>query len=160
MPISLPPVVSNPRGSKSAAAVMKAVPETSGVGEIGVALGEELLELVRLEEVADGLVAAEPAAAALPPLVADLLAARHRRSGQQKQQQCRPSRPRHRCLGWSLSSQTNQLNTVWRGEPRIRWNRGARKKTVVEDERRLETVATVVDAEGDGELSLRHPVTD
>jgi len=58
------------------------IPEAGGVGEIGVALGEELLELVRLEEVADGLVAAEPAAAALPPLVADLLAARHHRRRQ------------------------------------------------------------------------------
>lgn len=50
------------------------VPEVGGVGLSIVAVGEELLELVRLEVVADGLVAAEPAAAALPPLVAHLLA--------------------------------------------------------------------------------------
>lgn len=49
------------------------VPEPGGVGERAVvAVGEELLELVRLEVVGDGVVAAEPAPAALPPLVARL----------------------------------------------------------------------------------------
>jgi hypothetical protein len=83
------------------------VPEAGGVGLGIVAVGEELLELVRPEVVADGLVAAEPAAAALPPLVAHLLAGlllpprrrRRRRYGKQKQKQCRPSGHRGcRCL--------------------------------------------------------------
>lgn len=49
------------------------VPEANGVGDGGVALAEEVLELVNLEEVGDCLVAAIDAALALPPLVAHLL---------------------------------------------------------------------------------------
>ena len=49
------------------------VPEPNGVRDGGVALGEEVLELVDLEEVGDGVVAAVLAPRALPPLVADLL---------------------------------------------------------------------------------------
>lgn len=49
------------------------VPEPDGVRDGGVALGEEVLELVHLEEVGDGVVAAVLAPRALPPLVTDLL---------------------------------------------------------------------------------------
>lgn len=48
------------------------VPESDGVGDRGVALGEEVLELVDLEQIRDRLVAAEDAVLALPPLVARL----------------------------------------------------------------------------------------
>jgi hypothetical protein len=50
------------------------VPEADGLGDGGVALGEEVLELVHLEEVGDGVVAAVLAVGALPALVAHLLA--------------------------------------------------------------------------------------
>jgi hypothetical protein len=49
------------------------VPEADGLGDGGVALGEEVLELVDLEEVGDGVVAAVLTVGALPALVAHLL---------------------------------------------------------------------------------------
>ena len=122
------------------------VPEAGGVGLGIVAVGEELLELVRLEVVADGLVAAEPAAAALPPLVAHLLAGLllppRRRRGKQKQQQCRPSG--HRRLAAAGPSCLPNEATHWllkakRGgaePPMIRWGRkrvGSSGMLVAED---------------------------
>ena len=48
------------------------VPEPNSMRNGGVALGEEVLELVDLEEIGDGLVAAVHAVLALPSLVAGL----------------------------------------------------------------------------------------
>jgi hypothetical protein len=75
------------------------------VGEIKiVAIWEERLELLGLEVVADGLVAAEPSAAALPSLVAHILILpRRRRRSQQQEQQCRPQGLSHRGLSSGLS---------------------------------------------------------
>jgi hypothetical protein len=92
------------------------VPETGGVGENKiVAIGEERLELLGLEVVADCLVAAEPATAALPSLVAHILILpRRRRRSQQQEQQCRPQGLPHRGLssGLSLSLQARVVNQV------------------------------------------------
>lgn len=80
------------------------IPEADGMRHGGVALAEEVLELVHLEEVRDGLVAAVDAALALPPLVAHLrlrlgrLRLHHRHPGQQQHRRRRQRYRRHLLL--------------------------------------------------------------
>lgn len=71
------------------------VPESDGVRHRGVSLGEELLEVVDLEQIRDRLVAAKRALA-FPPLVADLLLLRCRARIQRTNHRHRQQENRHR----------------------------------------------------------------